>query len=68
MQTDIPSAAAVRARLETMKRAQLLALARQTDVPFTTLWKIRSGETVDPRLETVRKVWPVIGVDVAAAT
>lgn len=65
MQTDIPSAAAVRARLETMKRAQLVALAKQTDVPFTTLWKIRSGETADPRLETVRKVWPVIGMAAA---
>lgn len=38
--------------------AQVQELSAKTRTPFTTLWKIRSGETDNPRLETVRAIWP----------
>jgi len=28
-----------------------------SDVPFTTIWKIRDGTTSNPGMETVRKFW-----------
>lgn len=56
MNTKIPSAATVRALLEPLTNSQLQTLAKRSGVPFGTLWKVRSGETSDPRLETVRKV------------
>ena len=58
MTTSIPSPGDVRARLQTLGRSQLIALSERTGAPFTTLWKIRSGETADPRIETVRAIWP----------
>ena len=69
MKLPIPSVAEVRAQLEGVDTAQLKRLAVRADVPFTTLWKIRSGETGNPGIETVRKFWPVINEaagDVAA--
>lgn len=60
MTMQIPSAADVRARLGVLSRSQVIALAEKTGVPFTTLNKIRRGETEDPRIETVRLVWPEI--------
>lgn len=53
----LPTAAEVRAKLGGLAHAECKALATRTGVPFTTLWKIRSGETADPRLETVRAIW-----------
>ena len=38
--------------------ARLQALALASGVPFTTLWKVRSGETANPGIETVRKFLP----------
>ncbi len=38
--------------------AQLQELARLSGVPFTTIWKIRSGETKNPGIETVRMWLP----------
>ena len=58
MSTHIPSAEAVRKWLEPLGHAQLQRLATLSSVPFTTLWKIRSGETRDPRIETVRQLHP----------
>ena len=58
METNIPSAQEVRERLARLSRADLTALAKKTGVPFTTLQKIQRGETEDPRIETVRSVWP----------
>jgi predicted transcriptional regulator len=57
-QLPIPSADQVRARLQGLSHAQVKALAEASAAPFTTLWKIRSGETADPRIETVRSIWP----------
>jgi predicted transcriptional regulator len=51
----IPSAAEVRADLARLDRPQIIELERLSDVPFRTLWKIRSGETQNPGIDTVRK-------------
>jgi transcriptional regulator with XRE-family HTH domain len=56
MDTSIPSSADVRQRLLPLRHAQLQALARASGVPFTTLWKVRSGETQNPGLDTARSL------------
>lgn len=58
MQQEIPSPAEVRQRLEKLSWAEVQALCQKCRAPFTTVWKLRSGETTDPRLETVRAIWP----------
>ena len=58
MNTTIPSALEVRAKLEPMGNDQLQKLAQLSGVPFTTLWKLRSGETANPRIDTVRQFLP----------
>ena len=64
----IPSPEEVRALLAPKKHAEMQALAKASGVPFTTLWKVRNGESADPRLETVRAIWPHIqpGAEAAA--
>jgi predicted transcriptional regulator len=58
MSTTIPSPADVRAKLAPMNLAQLEELSKLSDVPFTTLVKLRNGQTENPRLETVHAIWP----------
>lgn len=58
MQDEIPSAAIVRERLQRLSWSEVQLLCRRTGLPFTTVWKVRTGETSDPRLETVRVLWP----------
>ena len=58
MTSTIPSSDELRAKLSALGHAELMGLAERTATPFTTLWKIRSGETANPRLETVRAIWP----------
>lgn len=41
-----------------MGHAEVQQLSRDTGVPFTTLWKIRDGTTLNPGIETVRLFWP----------
>lgn len=41
-----------------MTLAQLEQLATDSGVPFTTLVKVRNGQTENPRLETVHAIWP----------
>lgn len=55
MATQLPSAEVIRDRLLGMNHADVKALAGKSRVPFTTLWKIRAGETTNPGIETVRK-------------
>jgi hypothetical protein len=55
MSSDIPSAKVIRNRLGRLSRAQMQALSKASRVPFTTLWKVRTGETGNPGIETVRK-------------
>jgi len=58
MQQAIPSPEELRKRLNALSYAEVKALCERRRVPFTTVWKLRSGETEDPRLETVRAIWP----------
>jgi transcriptional regulator with XRE-family HTH domain len=66
MDSHIPSAADLRAKLSLLGHAQMQQMASCSGVPFTTLWKLRSGETADPRLETVRLLLPHLMTDKAA--
>ena len=61
MTNDIPSALHVRAWLLPLANGQLQRLSDLSGVPFGTLWKIRSGDTEDPRIETVRKIAAHLG-------
>lgn len=68
MESHIPTASAVRERLQRLSHAAARKLAASSGVPFTTLWKIRTGDTADPRLETVRAIWPeLIGASSATS-
>jgi len=67
MPNDLPTAAQVRERLQGLSWAQVQQLCRKTGAPFTTVWKLRSGETADPRLETVRLIWPELPAPSTAA-
>jgi len=58
MDHTIPSAEQVRQRLLLTDANDLPRLAEQSGVPFHTLLKIRRGETRNPRIETVRMLWP----------
>lgn len=58
--TSVPSPAQVRAKLAPMTMAQLEQLADRAGVPFTTLVKVRNGQTENPRLETVCAIWPLL--------
>ena len=58
MDSHIPSAADLRGMLMTLGHAQMRQMATRSGIPFTTLWKLRSGETDNPRLETVRSLLP----------
>ena len=55
MQQTIPSASEIRVRLKVLSHADLRVLSATSGVPFTTLWKVRSGETPNPGIETVRQ-------------
>lgn len=58
MDQPIPSAAEIAQRLAPMKYPQIQRLADLSGVPFHTLLKIRSGETRNPGVETVRSFMP----------
>ena len=60
MNTTFPPIAEVRASLEALGHAGVQKLARVSGVPFTTLWKIRTGITKNPGIETVRQFVPYI--------
>jgi len=60
MNSQIPSAALVKERLEPLNSAALMAISTASGVPFTTLWKIRSGETTNPGIETIRKFFHLL--------
>lgn len=54
----IPSAADVRASLAAWPRKQLDELSQKSGVPATTIYKIKLGVTLDPGIETVRRLLP----------
>jgi len=61
MKEKIPSISEIRRRLEPLNHAAIRTLADVSEVPFTTLLKIRSGETQNPGIETVRSFAGYIG-------
>jgi len=61
MNISIPSAEEISRELLALGTAQLRVLSELSGVPFTTLLKVRSGETANPGVETVRKFRPFIG-------
>lgn len=58
MNIEIPSAADLAGRLKVLTGGQMADLARKSGVPYTTLWKIQSGVTPNPGIETVRRFLP----------
>ena len=56
MSISIPSAEQVRQLLAPLRRAELMALSSRSGVPFTTAWKVRSGDTRNPGIETCRQL------------
>lgn len=60
LMNQIPSADDVRALLLPYTTGDLMRLAEECGVPWTTLIKVRNGQTANPRLETVRAVWPYL--------
>lgn len=60
MESRIPTPAQVQASLQALGHAQMHALSRLSGVPFTTLWKVRKGETANPGIETVGKFMPFL--------
>ncbi len=60
MEHAMPSAEDVRAQLQPLDRAALIRLGQRSCVPFHTLVKIRSGETKNPGIDTVRAFLPYV--------
>lgn len=60
MHEQLPSAADFANLLANLSTSRVRALADLAEVSYLTLWSIRNGNTKNPRLETVRKVWPYL--------
>lgn len=58
--SGIPTPAELRAKLQLYDLAELRGVAAKSGVPYTTAWKVRSGDIANPGLETARKLWPVV--------
>ncbi|HQQ69952.1 MAG TPA: hypothetical protein PLL92_06520 [Alicycliphilus sp.] len=57
MTASIPSSSDVRGSLAGLTTTQVRTIAEAAGVPFTTLWKIKTGETANPGIETVRRFY-----------
>ncbi|MGL4651263.1 MAG: helix-turn-helix domain-containing protein [Caldilineaceae bacterium] len=66
MHHSLPDSAQVRAALAPLSLKQLEKLAELSGVPFTTIYKIKRGETDNPGIETVRKFLPHVSLVAAA--
>jgi predicted transcriptional regulator len=66
MNSAIPSAEAVRAALAPLSLKQLEKLAELSGVPFTTIYKVKRGETKNPGIETLRQFMPHVQDALAA--
>jgi hypothetical protein len=55
--TLIPSAADVRSLLAAFPVPRLRILAAQSGVPFGTIYKISTGETTNPGIDTTRRFY-----------
>jgi len=60
MAYELPTVQEIREGLEALSFAEMKSLCEQCRVPFTTAWKLRTGVTTDPRIETVRALWPLL--------
>lgn len=56
----MPSAKDIQLKLSEMPTERLRVIAEASGVPFTTLWKIKTGETANPGIETVRRFFPLM--------
>lgn len=61
----VPTAATIREAMRPLRRSQLMRLATLSGVSFNTIQKIASGETADPRLDTVAAIVPHIAAAAA---
>lgn len=68
MSTPILSGEEVRKRMAGLSLSALEELSKRSNVPFTTLYKIKRGETMNPGIETVRAFIDHIPADPAGAT
>jgi predicted transcriptional regulator len=57
MKTAMPTPETVRKQMEPLGYAEMRKLAAESGVPFTTLLKIKSGETENPGIRTVSMFW-----------
>lgn len=53
-----PTPDSVRSLLGKLSLWQLKRLARMSSTPYSTLYKIRAGSVVDPRLSTINAIAP----------
>lgn len=60
MDANIPTTEEIVIALGPLGYAQMQELARLSGVAFTTLWKIKIGETKDPGVGKVRRFWPYV--------
>ena len=62
MNDSIPSVSDVRDSLSGLTTVQVRAIAEVAGVPFGTIWKIKTGETTNPGIETVRRFYGPSGL------
>lgn len=58
MSIKIPPFSVIKNRLEELNQADIQRLADRSNVPFTTLLKIKGGQTPNPRFNTVAQFAP----------
>ncbi len=58
MKERLPSTKQVRAMLRPLTLLQVQEVGRSSGVPWTTIYKIKRGETTNPGMDTVRKFLP----------
>lgn len=56
----LPTSEHVRGLMQPLTRKQVAMLSILSDVSFNTLIKVQSGQTADPRLDTVAAFWPYL--------
>lgn len=56
--SHIPSPARFRQQMLKLSIPEMRSLCERTGVPYQTAYKLRTGETTDPRLSTVHALWP----------
>lgn len=54
---SIPTSQEIRELLLRLTHQQLRKLVAVSGVPFGTIWKIRNGDSSNPRIDTVRAIW-----------